>query len=195
MTGDAEAGVVDDADGVPGVDPGQPQHELLAAVAGAEAVRRQVLLEEAGDPAEDAVADEVTVRVVDALEAIDVDERDAQRRPRRLPFGERSVQPLVEVTAVVARRQRVAQAAVAGDVQRGAQMLVGAAPVALGGEEAGDGLVEAKQVRLLRRAARPGGRAAAPGGQAPPHPALGVVPAGGRPLATRGGGGGSWPKG
>ncbi len=70
---------------------GQDQHEFLAAVAADQVAGAEVLGDRLGDVAQDDVARGVAVRVVDHLEVVDVDERDAQRSlvaRGALDFGE-----------------------------------------------------------------------------------------------------------
>ena len=70
---------------------GQDQHEFLAAVAADQVAGAEVLGDRLGDAAQDDVARGVAVRVVDGLEVVDVDERDAQRplvAGRALDLGE-----------------------------------------------------------------------------------------------------------
>ena len=70
---------------------GQDQHEFLAAVAADQVAGAEVFGDGLGDAAQDRVAGGVAIRVVDRLEVVDVDERDAQRSPvagRALDLGE-----------------------------------------------------------------------------------------------------------
>ena len=70
---------------------GQDQHEFLAAVASDQVAGAEVFGDGLGDAAQDRVTCGVAIRVVDRLEVVDVDERDAERSSvagRALDFGE-----------------------------------------------------------------------------------------------------------
>ncbi len=79
MTGDAKAGGVGNAHGPPVIHSGQDESEFLAAVPCAERIGRKPLLEEICHPAEDAVAEKVTVRVVYGFESVQIDQCDSYR--------------------------------------------------------------------------------------------------------------------
>ena len=70
---------------------GQDQHEFLAAVASDQVAGTEVFGDGLGDAAQDRVTCGVAIRVVDRLEVVDVDERDAERTAiacRALDLGE-----------------------------------------------------------------------------------------------------------
>jgi hypothetical protein len=126
------------------------------------------------------VADQVAEGVVDLLEPVQVDQGHGQPVPGAGLLGDQGDQPLVQVAAVVAGGQAVADALLPGlgvllaqpvdlapqllghlwllvlvgvhQVQRGPQVLVGLAPLAAGGQQRGDGLVQLDQARAVGRA-------------------------------------------
>src|SRR5262249_57139774 len=71
--------------------------------------RLAALPEPAGDEGEDMVAGRMVVGVVDALEVVDVDEAERERRSGLLGGEELALEPLVEVAMVAEPRQRVRQ--------------------------------------------------------------------------------------
>ncbi len=76
---DEDAQLLGQADGVLGHGLGQDQHELLAPVATERVADAHPVGHEVGELAQHGVAGVVPVGVVDRLEAIDVDEGDAER--------------------------------------------------------------------------------------------------------------------
>ncbi len=64
---------------------GEDDHEFLATPAAAQVFEAEARVEQAPQRDEDLVADEVSVRVVDALEAVDVE--DGERQDERVPAG------------------------------------------------------------------------------------------------------------
>ena len=87
--------------------PRKDEGELLAAVAGHEIHVADVRRQHAPDPAQDLVARLMTVRVVEPLEAVDVDNQQRERRPLTLPGGVAAGQLFVERPAVAHAGQRV----------------------------------------------------------------------------------------
>jgi hypothetical protein len=86
MPGDPGAGFLGDPDRRGGVDVGQHQHVLFAAVPCAEPARGQAFRQQVGDLPQHAPADQVPDGVVDLFEEVEVDERDGDYgRPRRSP--------------------------------------------------------------------------------------------------------------
>ena len=95
---------------------GQQDSKLLAAQPGGEIDLAEVLAEDIGDVAEDAIAGRVAEGVVDPLEVVQVDERDRERPtraagPNQLGRGcLREGTPIGQVCEVVrARASRVAR--------------------------------------------------------------------------------------
>ena len=84
------------------------QRELVAAVARLEVVRARRALQRVTDPAQHLVADEMSVLVVDLLEAVEVDQHERERRARRAlrPF-DLAREAIVEGTVVEAAGQRI----------------------------------------------------------------------------------------
>jgi hypothetical protein len=79
---------------------GQQQQELLAAPAGRQVLLAQPLEQPRGDLAQDRVARGVAVDVVDALEAVDVDEHGAELAPVTAAARDGGAQHVVCVAAV-----------------------------------------------------------------------------------------------
>ena len=92
-----------------GADARDEQRELVAAEARDRVALADVLLDPLGDLAQQLVADRVAERVVDDLEAVEVEEEDGQPLvvPVGLGHGER--QAVVEEQAVGQVRQRVVE--------------------------------------------------------------------------------------
>src|SRR5690554_6244531 len=95
----------------PGVGAGQQDHELLAAVPGGDIAAADLVADPPGDAAQDVVADEVAVTIVDRLEMIDVDHQARERRALAAAPRDLLVQPRLEVAPVAPAGQRVGQAA------------------------------------------------------------------------------------
>ena len=96
---------------------GQQQRELVAAEPRDEAVRRRPPPAGAGRAGQQPVAGVVAERVVELLEAVEVDHRDGQRSPS--PSLELRREALVEQAAVREPGQLVGQRELARGVQRG----------------------------------------------------------------------------
>ena len=79
---------------------GQQQHELLAAPAGEHIRLAQQRLRVMRQRAQHRIADGVPVRVVDALEVVEIDERHAPRRGRALAAQALGLQQLLHATTV-----------------------------------------------------------------------------------------------
>ena len=84
---------------------GEEHGELVAA----EPERLAALPQARGDLAEHEVADRMAEAVVDALEVVDVDEAEGERRALVLGRRELALQPLVEAAVVAEPRERVGQ--------------------------------------------------------------------------------------
>ena len=125
--GEAGADLVEDGGGLDGGGAAHDDDELLAAVAADQVGAAEAVAERAGDVAEDGVADQVAVVVVDLLEVVDVEERDGDRLAGRGGGDQRGAQLLERVAAVEDAGEPVADREVAHVGFAGAQRGLGAA--------------------------------------------------------------------